>query len=31
MKRGTKGIGFVLFVIIVYLAAAYVGFVPWVF
>lgn len=31
MKRGTKGIGFVLFVIIVYAACAYVGLVPWPF
>ena len=30
-RRGTVGFGFVLFVVIVYVAAAYAGFVPWVF
>ena len=31
MRRGTKGIGFVLFLIIVYLAVAYIGILPWPF
>lgn len=30
-RRGTMGFGFVLFVVIVYVALAYVGLAPWVF
>ena len=30
-RRGTMGVGFVLFVVIVYVAAAYAGFLPWMF